>query len=114
MAGLAILGGKGYAALALRRTPNGEEFVFMHDGILESIGYAFSTPVRMRVAVAPDGECTFYMATPTGPFAALPQTFRAKEGGWIGAKAGLFSVASNDDAAAGYAEFDYFRFYPPG
>ncbi len=110
IAGLAIVGGKEHAALALRQTPYGAEFVFLHNGLVERIGYALSSPARLRVAVAPDGEFTFYMATQTGPFAALPRAFRASEGGWIGAKVGLFSLASEGAASAGFAEFDYFRF----
>jgi hypothetical protein len=107
IAGLAIVGGKEHAALALRHTSDGQEFVYLHAGGVERIGCAPATPVRLRVAVAPDGGFTFYMATPG---AALPRSFRASEGGWIGAKVGLFSLASDDSASAGFAEFDYFRF----
>jgi hypothetical protein len=64
------------------------------------------------VAVAQDGTFEFSMATAAGPFAALPRTFRASEGGWIGAKAGLFSLAAPAPRRPGFADFDYFRFSP--
>ena len=110
IAGMGIVGGKGYAALALRKTRDGDEYVLLGEGMVHSVGYATSTPARIRVTVAPDGECTFHMATATGPYAALPQTFRASEGGWLGAKVGLFSLASGDSDSSGNADFDYFRF----
>jgi hypothetical protein len=109
IAGLAIVGGKEYAALALRLTINGLEFVFMANGQVESIGYTAFATVRLRVAVAPDGTFTFSMATAAGPFAGLTRIFRASEGGWIGARAGLFSLAAPTPEPPGFAEFDYFR-----
>ncbi len=109
IAGLAIVGGKEYVGLALRLTRYGAEFLFSCNGKVEPIGSATSTPVRLRVAVAPDGSFTFHMATCAGPFAALPRTFRASEGGWIGAKVGLFSLAPPTSPAPGFADFDYFR-----
>ena len=114
VAGLAVVGGKGFAALALRRVPDGDEFVLALDGHWHRVGMAFSIPVRLRVAVSSGGECTFYMATPTGPFAALPATFQVSEGGWLGAKVGLFSLAApGDPPSAGHADFDFFRFSAP-
>ncbi len=107
IAGLAIVGGKEHAALALRHTGDGQEFVYLHAGSVERIGCAPAAPVRLGVAVAPDGGFTFNTATPG---AALQREFRASEGGWIGAKVGLFSLASSESASPGFAEFDYFRF----
>jgi beta-xylosidase len=113
IAGLAIVGGNGHAALALRRTIVGDEFVFLLNGEPERIGFATSCPVRMRVVVAPDAGCTFEMATAAGPFAALRHTFHVGGGDWIGAKVGLFSLASGETTPAGHADFDYLRFSPP-
>ena len=114
-AGLAVLGGGEHAALGLRKTAFGDEFIYIENGNVERIGFANPSPVRLAVRVSPDGTGTFFMATPTGDFAALPKEFRAVEGGWLGAKVGLISVASPDAVKPpGFAEFDYFRFLPPG
>ena len=109
-AGLAIVGGKENAALGVRRTATGSELVLLLNQALQRIG-ALDTPVvRLRVAVAPDGGCTFGFAPASGAFTTLPQPFRASEGGWIGAKAGLIAIAAAADGPAGHADFDYFRF----
>jgi hypothetical protein len=55
--------------------------------------------------VAADGACAFAYAGPKGIFAELPRVFTAREGGWMGAKVGLFANGS-----AGHADFDYLRF----
>ena len=109
-AGLAIVGGRENAALGVRRTAVGSELVFLLNQALQRIG-ALDTPVvRLRVAVAPDGGCTFGFAPASGAFTTLPQPFRASEGGWIGAKAGLIAIATEAGDPAGHADFDYFRF----
>jgi len=40
----------------------------------------------------------------------LAQTFLAQKGKWIGAKLGIYSLHRNPQAAAGHADFDFFRF----
>ena len=113
IAGLGVVGA-GHAALALRKTTSRDEFVFLHNGTLELIGHASSSPVRLRVTVRQDGECEFSFATGDGPFVSHPKTFTAREGGWIGAKIGLFSLAGRDEIRPhGHADFDYFRFSAP-
>ena len=113
MAGLAVLGGGQHAALALRKTRSGDEFVYLENGKVEPVGLSNTSTVRISVRVDEDGACTFFMATPTGDFAALPKAFRALEGGWLGAKVGLFSKALHGAGGPqGFAEFDYFRFLP--
>jgi hypothetical protein len=65
--------------------------------------------VRLKVKVAADGSFTLHMATLQGAFAALPQTFKATEGAWLGAKVGLFSISSSAPRG-GVADFGYFNF----
>ena len=115
IAGLAVLGGGQSAALALRRTALGDELIYIENGKVEPVGPCHTAVVRLSVRVDADGTCTFFMATPTGDFEALPGSFRALEGGWLGAKVGLFSKApAGAEKLTGFAEFDYFRFLPPG
>ncbi len=112
LAGLAILGGKDHAALALRKTETGDEFVIVENGAITLIGPANASPVRLRVRVEPDGTFTFHFATATGAFAAaVARTFSASEGAWLGAKVGLFSLAAPGATSPnGHADFDYLRF----
>jgi hypothetical protein len=45
-------------------------------------------------------------------FEVLGDTFKAQPGMWIGAKVGLFSLASAGATEYGHAEYDWFRFKP--
>ena len=115
LAGLAVLGGGQHAALALRKTRFGDEFVYLKNGTVQTVGMSNTDTARLGVRVGEDGACTFLMATPAGDLAALPKAFRALEGGWLGAKVGLFSKATvGEKSPRGFADFDYFRFSPPG
>ncbi len=109
IAGLAILGGKHHAALALRKRRHEDEFVIIENGAVHLLGPATSSPVRLKVRVLSDGSFTLHMATPQGAFAALPQTFKATDGAWLGAKVGLFSLTSAA-ARGGFADFGNFNF----
>jgi len=109
-AGLAIVGGQENAAVGVRRTTAGSELVLLLNQALQRICALDTAAVRLRVAVAPDGGCTFGFAPASGAFTTLPQPFRASEGGWIGAKAGLIAIAAEAGGPAGHADFDYFRF----
>jgi beta-xylosidase len=113
VAGLAMVGGKEQAALAVRKCASGDEFIWIENGQVEPIGLNNTTLVRLGVRVEADGTCTFFFATPNGAWAALPHRFRAGEGGWLGAKVGLFCLADPKlNRAGGAADFDYFRFHP--
>jgi hypothetical protein len=109
-AGLAVVGGKGHAALGLAVKGAGCEWVTIVDGQAECIGRATPTPVRLAVQVRPDGSFSFSFAVAAGAWAELPRIFSASEGGWLGAKVGLFALHLNESGAAGFADFDYFRF----
>jgi hypothetical protein len=47
---------------------------------------------------------------PDGAFVSLGERFRAREGHWIGAKVGIYSMTPNQGGASGRADFDYFHF----
>jgi hypothetical protein len=45
-------------------------------------------------------------------FHALGKVFTAREGVWVGAKVGLFSLATGETPQLGYADIDWLRFEP--
>lgn len=104
-AGLVVTGGASSACLAVVDGPTGRLLRLRIDN---RTVFETSVPVgalRLRVAVEPDGGCRFAYADGTGDFVELVAGFTAREGGWMGAKVGLFA-----DGASGHADFDYFRF----
>ena len=113
-AGLVVTG-REHAALAVRGGGHGarSEIVAIVNGHEEVVAIAKAGPVDLRVEVADGGECTFSYAADGRPFRSAGIRFRAREGVWIGAKVGLFSVTTGADAGGGCADFDYFRFGPP-
>lgn len=112
-AGLAVAGGRESAALAVRRVGQRFELCWV-DGRGSRVLHTRTTlPLRLKVEVVPDGTCTFGFADMAGESAAGPMTFLASEGGWLGAKVGLFASASPSDSLRGQADFDWFRFTGP-
>ena len=63
--------------------------------------------VFLRVAVN-DGVCEFSYSEDGKTFHRAGETFVARQGVWIGAKVGLFSIGPFNS----YADFDWFRFGP--
>ena len=112
LAGLAVVGGNGHAALAVRKVLGGDECVLIHDEAVEWLAGLAAGPVRLQARVAPDGSFTLAYAAPGQELVALPKPFVASEGGWIGAKIGLFAAAPPAAASGGHADFDWFRFGP--
>jgi beta-xylosidase len=112
IAGMAVVGGKGYAGLAIRITPVGAEWVLLNDGRIEAIDAVSLRPVRLEVRVKHDGSFGFRFATTGRRWAELPRVFHAGEGGWLGAKVGLFAFRPAGTGPEGCADFDYFRFGP--
>jgi beta-xylosidase len=83
--------------------------VLRADETVEKIRQVASRPIKLRATVG-DGRQVTFSFTDDGDFVAIPQTFQATKGRWIGAKIGLNAVKPKDTAPAGYAEFNYFRF----
>ncbi|HXT11904.1 MAG TPA: glycoside hydrolase 43 family protein [Candidatus Angelobacter sp.] len=106
-----IIAGESSAALALEKTVSGTRLILQLDGAQVVIREHVPDAVRLRVAVQSDGLCTFSFAVVDG-FSVVEQTFQARRGVWIGAKVGLYSLKTDDVAAAGHADFDYLRFMP--
>ena len=74
--------------------------------------------IYFRVEVRPENEkeiipkvlCNFSYSVDGKTFYPLGIEFIAREGKWVGAKVGVFSVKSKENNNAGYADFDWIRF----
>jgi len=112
-AGLAIVGGGEVAALALESAPSGIAVVFRINGEVFLNAPIRGNCVRLRVAVDETANCTFgFSADDDSDFTVVEKAFQTREGGWLGAKVGIFALAPQLTASAGQADFDYLRFSP--
>ncbi|WP_367389146.1 glycoside hydrolase 43 family protein [Lewinella sp. LCG006] len=68
--------------------------------------------VFLQVKVAEGGKCTFLYSLNGETFLPIGEVFMAREGKWIGAKVGLFSIRDEHENNGGYADFDWFRITP--
>jgi beta-xylosidase len=76
-----------------------------------------SSELYLRVEVKPENEteiiskvlCSFSYSMDGKSFHSLGKTFTAREGLWVGARMGLFSIATGDAAQPGYTDVDWFR-----
>ncbi len=66
--------------------------------------------VFLRVKVEAGGLCQFSYSTDNETFVNAGPVFTAREGKWIGAKAGLFSIRHRHINDGGYTNIDWFRF----
>jgi hypothetical protein len=108
LAGLVVVGGGASACLAVKSAPEGRRLVCRLGDVDVLDWPVMGGVIHLRVRVAADGSCVFGYAGAKGIFAELPGVFVARDGGWMGAKVGLFA-----SGAAGYAEFDYFNVSAP-
>ena len=66
--------------------------------------------VYLRVKVtSPNAMCTFSYSADGNSFIPLGQEFKARQGGWIGAKVGIFCLAAPTANTWACADFDWFR-----
>jgi beta-xylosidase len=107
--GLVVMGHQ-WAALSLHHGEQGNQIVFQINGEVKRVESVSLHAIRLRLEVQDGGLCTFSYALPGGAFVAIEESFQATEGGWIGAKVGIYSLTPNLDDGAGYADFKYFRF----
>ena len=64
----------------------------------------------LRVKVKKDTMCEFYFSADDKNFQKIGETFKAREGKWIGAKVGLFFTRPEKFNDAGTADIDWLRF----
>ena len=116
-AGLIIMG-MDYATLSISHDENG--FFIQQTEALNAINgskeqenetlrlknnYAF-----FKVSVsAPDAMCQFLYSENGKSFKKIGKPFKAKEGKWVGAKVGLYSISTQEAKRGGYADIDYFK-----
>lgn len=121
-AGLIIMG-RDYSYLTLRKEEEGMYLsqTTAHDaddgGEPEEISgeYVDTDEVWLRVEVG--GEkgnvvTQFSYSTNGENFSEIGEEFKARPGGWIGAKIGIFASRPTDNYDSGFADFDFFRFTP--
>lgn len=60
--------------------------------------------IWMRLKVGKDGICTFSYSTDGKKFTAVPESFRARAGKWIGAKFGFFSITPDGVGDRGWID----------
>jgi beta-xylosidase len=110
-AGIAIMG-ESHAALAVEAgaTPGAPARValFVDDRAVFAAPVS-PGPVRLGIAFASGGACRFSYADAASGTHPIDHVFQARAGRWIGAKVGLFAVASGSDHG-GFADFAYMRF----
>jgi len=68
-----------------------------------------SNSIYFRVQVQKGAVCQFSYSTDGQSFIALGNTFKAREGKWIGAKIGFYAVRNGIINDAGSADIDWFR-----
>jgi hypothetical protein len=108
--GLVIMGEQP-AAICLRRIKNSNRLVLRVNDSVQELAAISSSSIRLRVEVEDGGICTFGFAE-MAQFRSVPQGFQARKCNWMGAKVGIYSLAPSS-GAAGFAEYEYFRFAPP-
>ena len=119
-AGLVIMG-MDYAYAAVERTASGFRLINAvcknaNGAGKENVGKEPSGSaevVLLRVQVTPFGVCHFSYGSDGKQFSPLGESFTAREGKWIGARVGLFCLASGEAGEPGHADFDWFRFALP-
>jgi beta-xylosidase len=68
-----------------------------------------SNTMYLRVNIKSEAQCTFSFSPDGKKFTNIGETFKAREGKWIGAKVGLFCTRQEKTNNAGYADIDWFR-----
>jgi len=62
-----------------------------------------------RVRVEANAVCNFGYSSDGVSFIPIGESFKARQGRWIGAKVGIFAVGNGAFSEMGYADFDWFR-----
>jgi hypothetical protein len=109
--------GQDYAYLSLKKRPEG---LFVSQTVCQNA--ESHTPGKesaalrvngdtfyLRVKVSEGAVCVFSYSADGRSFTPVGETFKARQGKWIGAKVGLFAVGTGKAREYGYADFDWFR-----
>lgn len=104
-----VIAGETHALLGLQHDGRRNQLVLRTHGTQRILAEIESNAVMLRVDVHDGGKCVFEFAE-NGNRVTVAESFQAKKGKWIGAKIGLYSMKRGNGAAAGHADFDYFRF----
>ena len=64
--------------------------------------------IYMRMVVK-DGNCQFFYSTDGKKYQLAGESFKMREGKWIGAKMGFVSVEPDGNTDRGWVEADWFR-----
>jgi beta-xylosidase len=115
-AGLVILG-MDYATLTASPSTGGIELklaicINAHQGFSEEIKdeiHIKSAIVYLRITFTGKGMCQFAYSTTGKSYINIGESFKAREGIWIGAKLGIFAVSTQETGLKGYTDFDWFR-----
>ena len=116
-AGLIIMG-MDYATLSISHDEKG--YILKQTQALEAIKNGKEKTneiVRLKTNAAyfkvivssPNAMCQFLYSENGIDFKEIGEPFKAKEGKWIGAKVGLFSVSTQKANRGGYADIEYFK-----
>jgi len=65
--------------------------------------------IYLQIKVDTTGYCKFLFSENGKNFIDDKNSFKAREGKWIGAKVGLFAVSNEETGIKGFARFEYFR-----
>jgi beta-xylosidase len=123
-----IVFGLDYSYISLRRTATGfvveqaicEKADKGSEEVIAAASNIVSSLVTLRVDVNPENEtdiipkvlCSFSYSVDGTSFQPFGKTFTAREGVWVGAKVGLFALATGDANKPGATDIDWFRIEP--
>ena len=119
-AGLTVMG-MSYASLAIKKKDGKLWLVY---GVCENadkgnreneqtISALKNGKIYLRVTVSEGALCRFSYSFDGKDFTEVENTFKGREGKWIGAKVGLFCTTQSQTNDSGFADFDWFRVQKP-
>ena len=116
-----IVTGLDYAYISAKKKPEGLVIsqTIVKDAEAGSIGKESAAialkgeAFYLRVKVSNNAVCNFSYSSDGKNFSPIGEAFNARKGKWIGAKVGIFAVATGKIREMGYADFDWFRVSPP-
>ncbi len=115
-----IVMGRDYAYLALTQTEEGlqigqvivENAEEGHTEELQDARMVDAERFWFRVEVGEGAMCRFSYSTDGVEFEVVGEPFQARQGGWIGAKVGMFCSRPSFNNDSGFADFYSFRIQP--